>query len=165
MDPELEKVIARLEARFDAALAVEEEEAAADLAISLRQDRSLAELLRSGGALRLLDTDGAGSAVTVLGADYCGTGTPLACVRRLGSLPLLVENGGRPPETRRDSLQEVAPGWDRAGRRVLVGLDTAQNVSGRLIQVGPDNVVLEKGTGRLIVPLWSVGSIRLVHEG
>lgn len=164
MDPELERVIARLEARFDAALAREEEEAAADLALSLRQDRTLSDLIRGGTALRLLGTDGARPAVTVLGADYCGTGIPLTCVSRLGSTPLLSDSQGPAPETRRDSLQEVARRWTRCGRTVELGLE-AETVQGRLTQVGPDNIVLEAPAGTVIVPLWLVDSIRLVHEG
>ena len=164
MDQELERVIARLEARFEAALAREEEEAAIDLALSLRQDRSLADLVRSGVALRLLEADGGRPPVTVLGADYCGTGTPLTCVRRLGSTPLLSDATGAVPATRRDSLQEVARRWARCGRSVEVGLET-ETVKGRLAQVGPDNIVLDAAAGTVIVPLWLVDSIRLVHEG
>lgn len=164
MDRELERVIARLEARFEAALAREEEEAAADLALSLRQDRTLSDLIRGGGSLRLLGPDGARPPVTVLGSDYCGTGTPLTCVRRLGSTPLLSETRGPAPETRRDSLQEVARRWARCGRSVELGLE-AGTLKGRLAQVGPDNMVLESPPGTLIVPLWLVDSIRLVHEG
>ncbi len=166
MDRELERVIARLEARFDAALARDEEEAAADLAASLRQDRTLADLVRAGDGLRLVEGDGALPAVTVVGADYCGTGIPVTCVRRLGSTPLLAEPQGSPPEARRDSLQEVARRWARAGWRVQVGLET-DRLTGRLLQVGPDNLVLEgpPAPGRLLVPLWLVSSIRLVREG
>ena len=164
MDKELERVIARLEARFDAALALEQEEAASDLAISLRQDRNLADLVRAGQGLRLLEGEGAALEVTVVGADYCGTGSPLSCLRRLGSAPLLAFEAGPRPELRRDSLQEVARRWARAARRVELGLET-DSLAGRLTQVGPDNLVLEAPAGRVIVPLWLVRSIRLVHEG
>ena len=164
MDKELERVIARLEARFDAALAMEEEEAAADLAFSLRQDRNLADLVRDGGGLRLLEGDGATPQVTFVGADYCGTGSPLDCVRRMGSVPLLAVPAGPRPELRRDSLHEVARRWARMGSRVQVGLET-DSVGGQLTQVGPDNMVLEAAAGRMIVPLWLVRSIRLVREG
>ena len=164
MDKELERVIARLEARFDAALALEEEEAAADLAFSLRQDRNLADLVRDGGGLRLLEGDGATPEVTVVGADYCGTGSPLDCLRRLGSAPLVTVPGGPGPQLRRDSLHEVARRWARVGSRVQVGLET-DGLAGQLTQVGPDNLVLEGAPGRVIVPLWLVRSIRLVHEG
>lgn len=164
MDRELERVIARLEARFDAALAHEEEEAATDLEASLRQDRTLAELVRAGVPLRLLDGDGSFLPVTVVGADYCGTGLPLSSVRRLGSTPLVVEGDGRLPETRRDSLHEVARRWSRGGHKVQLGLET-ENLAGRLMQVGPDNLVLDTAAGRTIVPLWLVRCIRLAHEG
>jgi hypothetical protein len=165
MDPELEQVIARLEARFDAALAREEEEAAADLALSLRQDRLLADLIREGGALRVVVGDGALSPVTVVGTDYCGTGTPLSCLHRLGSAPLLAGAAGSTPEPRGDSLQEVTRRWARRGQRVELGLETDGGLVGRLAQVGPDSLVLEGVGGRFIVPLWIVRSIRLVHEG
>jgi hypothetical protein len=164
VDRELERVIARLEARFDAALAHEEEEAARDLEASLRQDRTLSELVRAGVPLRLLEGDGSMLPVTVVGADYCGTGLPLTCVRTLGSTPLVAEVEGRVPEARRDSLHEVARRWSRGGCGVQVGLET-ENLSGRLVQVGPDNLVLEAAAGRTIVPLWLVRSIRLAHEG
>ena len=164
MDKELERVIARLEERFDAALALEEEEAAADLAISLRQDRNLADLIRDGRCLRLLEGEGATREVTVVGVDYCGTGSPVSCLRRLGSAPLLGVESGPGPEFRPDSLQEVARRWARAARRVEVGLE-ADTLAGRLIQVGPDNLVLKAPAGQVIVPLWLVRSIRLVHEG
>ena len=164
MDKELEKVIARLEARFDAALALEEEEAAADLAASLRQDRNLADLARDSGGLRLYEGDGVTPQVTVVGADYCGTGSPLTYLRRMGSAPLLAVAQGSRPEFRRDSLHEVARRWARAGRRVQVGLET-DSLAGVLKQVGPDNLVLEAAAGRVIVPLWLVRSLRLVHEG
>jgi len=165
MDPQLEQVIARLEARFDAALAREEEEAAADLALSLRQDRPLADLIRDGGGLRVVEGDGAQAPVTVVGADYCGTGTPLTCICRLGSAPLVVEPAAPAPESLGDSLQEVARRWARGGQRVGLGLETDGSLVGRLAQVGPDNLVLEGTAGRFIVPLWIVRSIRLVHEG
>lgn len=164
MDRELERVIARLEARFDAALAREDEEAAGDLEVSLRQGRPLADLLRGGSALRLLDGDGAMPLVTVIGADYCGTGSPLSSVRRLGSTPLLVSADGPLPEARGDSLHEVARRWGRTSRRVELALDQ-ETLGGRLVQVGPDCVVLEGAAGSVIVPLWLVSSIRLVHEG
>lgn len=164
MDPELERVIARLEERFDAALAREEEEAAADLAVSLRQDRTLSDLVRSGDGLRLVEGDGALPVVTVVGSDYCGTGMPLNCARRLGSTPLLAEPHGRPPEPRRDSLQEVARRWARAEQWVELELETGC-VAGRLDQVGPDNLVVQGPAGTVIVPMWLVTAIRLAHEG
>lgn len=164
MDRELEKVIARLEARFDAALAREDEEAAGDLELSLRQGRALADLVRRGTPLRLLEGDGAMPVVTVVGADYCGTGRPLSAVRRLGSVPLLVAADGPLPESRGDSLQEVARRWGRTTRRVELALER-ETIGGRLVQVGPDCLVVKGAAGSLIVPLWLVSSIRLVHEG
>lgn len=164
MDQELERVIARLEARFDAALAREDEEAAGDLEVSLRQGRAFADLVRGGTSLRLLEGDGARPLVTVVGADYCGTGTPLSSVRRLGSTPLLVDPDGDLPEARGDSLHEVARRWGRRNRRVEVALEK-EAVGGRLVQVGPDCLVLEGAAGSVIVALWLVSSIRLVPEG
>lgn len=165
MDPELERVIGRLEARFDAALAREDEVAARDLQVSLRHGQALADLLRSGTALRLLEADGATSEVTAIGSDYCGIGVPLSCIRRLGRTAFLVTADGAPPEVRRDSLHEVADRWARAGRRVELTLETDRLYAGRLGQVGPDNMVLEGSPGRVIVSLELVRSIRLAHEG
>lgn len=163
MDYELERVIARLEQRFDAAVTREEEEAASDLAVSLEHDRSFARLVRAGSALRLLEGDGATPPISVIGSDYCGTGEPIGCIRRLGTAALITEEGGPRPALRRDTFQEVLRRWARSRPRIDLRLASG-DLQGRLGPVGPDNLMMEGPGGRVIVPLGLVLAIRLVPE-
>lgn len=75
----LDGLFSSLSASFDAVVEREEDEAAADLAFSLGQDRSLEGSLRRGG-FDLRIGGGGRRPVTEVGADYVGSGHPVAVV-------------------------------------------------------------------------------------
>ena len=78
--PELDPVLMSLAASFEAAVARSEEEAAADLALSLRQGRALIELLHQADGLEAHLAGGARYPVTLVGDDFCGFGEPVTRV-------------------------------------------------------------------------------------
>jgi hypothetical protein len=135
-----------LEASFEAAEGRAEREAATDLAMSLRQDRSLVQVLRQGGWV-LRGPDQPPEPIAAVGIDYLETEHD---VMPLGAA--VIESGpSQPPRLRRDSLIEVLRGWARRGHSVRVSAGH-RTVSGRLEAVGRDHLVVASPRGRVLVP-------------
>ncbi|HEX2295187.1 MAG TPA: hypothetical protein VHN37_07760 [Actinomycetota bacterium] len=145
-----------LEAAFDAAVARDEDAAAADLAFSLRQDVDVrATIARAPSAWTLVGADGSAAPVTEVGIDYVRGGTLL--VRSAAAL--LRSTPGTPPAVVDRSFLEVLGSHCRAGTLVTVG-----GATGRLVRVGKDHLALRHGEAETIVGLGSVDAVRLVGE-
>ena len=159
MEAHLKGLFASLEASFDAAVDKQEEEAATDLALSLRQGTPQREFLARQG-FTVAAREGTYRAIEV-GLDHVlAEGArvfPLAACTAHLRADLLA------PEVTDLRLIEVL----RA--RVLdpaeVEVETAaQRLRGRLSLCGPDHLILITARGPVSVPLASVLSIRLSLE-
>jgi hypothetical protein len=157
-DPRLERLFASLDASFDAALAREEDEAATDLALSLRHDLPLTEVvLRGSWSVRL--AGGAQAPVTVAGRDFIGTD---------GSDPLIVPVGravlqAAPcPRPRGSDLSLLELLRIMARRAAKLQIDHPEGrVDGRVCVVGAAYLIVETAIGRCLVGLHAVTAIRL----
>ena len=167
MDGSIERLIQGLEARFDALLARDEEEAVDDLASSLSRGRALQErLLAESRALSVLFPDGSRSSVSEVGEDYVGCGSPLNCIAPIRTSVVIVEDGARPEATGLAICQALRP-WAERRRRVLVTLaEGTTTYAGSLALVASDHILLDTSAGTVsVIPLERMGSIRLSPEG
>lgn len=145
-----------LGASFDAALAREEDLAAADLAFSLSQDVDLREAIRrSRAAWTLVDADGGLHPVAEVGADYVRAG---ALVARTGGATVR-SIAGAAPRISPGTFLELLSAACRAGACI-----TLDGVRGRLIRVAKDHVAVGTPDGETMVGLTGLRSVRL-EEG
>ena len=148
--------VGALDASFEAALAREEEVAAADLAFSLRQDVDVrAAVERSGSAWTLVGPGEARLVVEEVGLDYVRAGSLLV---RTGAATLRATSGPS-PRTTEAAFLEILGSWARAGAWVTIG-----GVRGRLARVARDHVAVLKDGVETIVGLAAVGSVRIEDE-
>ena len=163
MDEEMQKLLVDLEARFDAELSRQEEEAAGDLAAGLRQDRLLRSELARGSAARLL-AEGLPRDVSVVGRDYVGSGWPLSCVTKIERAVVVLDGTGSPPLMREDTFIEVVRRWQRARLRVEVIMGGG-SLTGMLDRVAADHLLIGRDQGSVMAALPVVTSIKLVRGG
>lgn len=148
--------VGEMEASFDAAVARDEDIAAADLAFSLRQDVDVREAVRrSGTAWALLEPDGARPPVDEVGLDYVRAGALLvrSTAATLRSVP------GSSPRSTDATLLEVLGDLCRRGAGV-----TVNGTSGRLVRVAKEHLGIGREGTETIVGLAAVTSVRLDDE-
>lgn len=159
----LDDVIAELSAQLEAAIEREERIAASDLAASLLQDLSLADVLvRAGHEAEL--PDGAWLPVTFAADDHVETGggrapviVPLeVCVLRPAQVP--------PARRRRASLLEILRALARDKARVVIHLGRGV-LEGTLSRVGRDHVIIERRAGVSICHLQRVKALEVSSPG
>lgn len=161
----LDRLIASLDASFEAAVARAEDEAASDLAFSLSQDRELSSAAARLGPLELLLSDGTSCAVARIGSDFFGAGEPLE-VLVPASRALLREGseGGPSPVRSGDLARTVLLRWARLGALVEV-MGAPRSVRGRLTRASRDHVEVLASRGRYLVAWEEISSVRRVPEG
>lgn len=159
---EVDRLVSSIEASFGAAIAREEDVAASDLALSLRQGRSLAEVLgRQGGRVV---RGGGERAISEVGRDYVvlrgGTGAEeIIPLPRLGSVR---PGSGERPVVSDEPLVGRLRRWCRGGGAITV--ETSDGAfEGRLSVVGVDYLELQAAGGPMIVPVEKVRSVRLAR--
>lgn len=162
-DSGVDRLLASLDAMFDAAIAREEEEAASDLAHGLLQDLSLAETLPRMGSLTALLPGGESLPISVVGRDYVAGGSPPTIVPVTRAM--LLSADGSAPEIRAEDLVATLRRVARTGQMVRVKSEGV-NAVGRLRRAGVDHLLLETATGRHIaVGMGAVGAVTLGLEG
>jgi hypothetical protein len=161
MDPRLQRLFTSLGATFEAEIARDEEEAAEDLAFSLRQGRSLTDVLERNPC-RVL-TPAGHQVVTALGEDYVVAGGSPALILPLHRSVFVTGGEGSAPAVSTGTLLHLLRSLARAGARIEVGCGPS-SFGGRLLWTGTDHVVMETNQGRLAVGLDAVDWVRL-EEG
>lgn len=156
---DLDTYLRRLEASFDAQIARAEDEAATDLAFSLRQDRSLRQRIERRPCEVWID--GSWHEVASIGPDVLVVGDPMrelvpsatACLREgRGDVP-----GSAP------SWLSILRALARRGAEIeLVSLSGAR-AAGRLLAAAPDHAWVEGGHGWAAFSWAAVGGVRLVR--
>ncbi|HEY7875362.1 MAG TPA: hypothetical protein VIG64_09595 [Actinomycetota bacterium] len=162
-DEHIERLLDHLETSFDAGVARAEDEAAADLALSLLQDATLSHALQRDGAASVLLAGGGSAAVTEVGSDYlmCGEGgdivVPLARATVAGT-------SGPPPSASGSSLLVLLRELVRHGATVEV-TSSSGSYRGRLAAAAHDHVVVAAQHGASGQRRWYVaqGSIEVVR--
>ena len=151
-------LLADLDALFGAEMARQEDEAADDLAISLKADRHLAEALTDGSFELVMDERRI--AVERVGLDFVQCGEFLVPFGRFH----FVSSAGESPRSVNlrfiDRMRHLA----RAGSAVELALG-GQTLRGPLISVAPDHLVVEARAGAAVMPIGSVSWVRLSPEG
>lgn len=162
-DVGLDGLFVSLEAGYDALVTREEDVAAADLALSLIQDRSLARALVRSGPLDLV-RDGGRAPIVQVGPDHVVLGDAWATHVPFAAGVVAVAGCGVPPEPSDRALVQVmrAAVRDRAG--AVVGLDGACE-RGRLLAAAPDHLILLGRAGRLLIGIAALRWIRIVDRG
>jgi hypothetical protein len=158
-DTRLLRLLSSLEVQFDAAVAREEDEAASDLAFSLRQGLLLRDVLRRGSWVARLD--GGERPVVLVGRDFVvcsGPDSVLIPHRRLVATP-----SGSSIEAQVSGMQlvDTLRALCRSGAEVDVECHKVV-MRGRLIQVGPDHVAVSTNSRPAFVAMEAIDLIRLV---
>jgi hypothetical protein len=162
-DPQLHRLLSSLEATFEAAVTRQEEEAASDLAVSLRQDQTLQETLLRSGPVRLL-LDGAHAvAVSVVGEDYVVAGDPPRLMQSRAAA-FVTGGEGNPPRRSRTSMLTLLRTWARSRATVDVLVD-GRPYRGVLVQATAQHLTVEAAAGRLYVGADVLTEVRLVSGG
>ncbi len=150
-------LLSDLDALFGAELARQEDEAADDLAISLRADRHLAEVLTEGPFAVVLDQRTI--PLERVGRDFIEGGGFIAPFDRHRFVTSAGERA-RPTDL---SLVECLRSLARAGTPVELALEDG-TVDGALVGAAPDHLVVAGKTGVVVVPIGSVRWARLSLE-
>ena len=158
MDSQFDRLLSSLDSSFSAALDRSEEEAADDLALSLRQGQTLLQYLshmpvgvRAGTSTIPVVEVGRDFVRTAGGTLYPGSSTMFQV------LPT-----GMPPRATDEYLGEVLRAAVRAGASADIEGPGGQ-VAGLLVQCGPDYVCIRANDGDVLLPLGGVRTIKLSH--
>lgn len=157
----IDQMLQGLSAAFEGSVAHDEEIAADDLAISFLQGRSLHEVLEGGGALTLIDREGSGPPVTLVGSDYVAVGRPPRLIVPLQHAVVGIGSDGDPPRCIDESWIQRARSW--RGRNVVASTMDSRS-SGMLRLVGADYLVLTRER-QIVVPAGTILSLSLCREG
>lgn len=150
-------LLADLDALFGAEIARQEDEAADDLAVSLKADRHLVEVLADGSFDIAMGERTV--AIDSVGRDFVQGGEFLV---PFGRYHFIASSGGRTRSTDLsfvDCLRSIA----RAKVDVELGLG-ARTLQGVLSSVAPDHLVVGERAGSVVVPLGSVSWVRFSPE-
>ena len=161
--PELDPVLTSLAASFEAAVARSEEEAAADLALSLRQGRALIELLHQADGLEAHLAGGARHPVTLVGDDFCGFGEPVSRVVAWDSALFQLTASTGVPRRFDGDLIRLAREWTRLGAYIEV-VTAAGGLRGRLAEAGSDYLCVMAKAGPTYVPRAALIEMTLLPE-
>jgi len=162
--PELDLVISSLAASFEATVARSQDEAAADLALSLRQGRALIEVLYRAQGLEVQLSGGARHSVTLLGDDFCGIGEPVVRVLTWTTAVFQTTASVAAPKRFAGDLIALAREWTRRGAHVDV-VTAAGGLRGRLAEAGSDYLCVMAAAGPRYVPRAALTEMTLLREG
>lgn len=161
-DSGVDRLLASLDAMFDAAVAREEDEAASDLARSLLQDLSLEETLPRLGPLMALLPEGRLLEVSVVGLDYVTAGSPAMFIPITRAM--LLASDGPSPEIKGEDLVTALRRMAHAARKIRVSSDGVE-ATGRLRRAAVDHILIETRSGRpVVVGIEAVRAVTLVPE-
>lgn len=161
-DAGLQPIFESLELGFEVALARDEEEAASDLTLTLRQAQSLREILeRRPVSLRLGDSSPA--RVTCIGRDFVLCAEE-GLIAPLGAGSYVVGSVGVRPQSSPETLLEKLRALVRSGDSATFLTPTGA-VRGRVAAAGSDHVEIESGAGPVLMPLGQVVLVRLCRGG
>ena len=155
---ESERLLSALEGEFAAAVAAEEDVAAADLAFSLGQDVPITvDLARAGGVLLV---DERRIPISLVAHDYIGAADWLVPLERA-----VIELGASSlPAIERDVWLAALRRTARYGGEVAVGLPGGREICGQVGRATPQHLVLV-GRGAVATPLSEVRYVRRVPGG
>lgn len=156
---DLDAYLERLEASFDAQIARAEDEAATDLAFSLRQDRTLRQRIER----RACDVwiDGSWHRVSSIGPDVIVVGDPMRALVRSATACLRAGTGDVPGSA--PSWLAILRALARRGAGIeLVTISGARAV-GRLVAAAPDHALVEGDHGWAAFAWAAVEGVRLVR--
>jgi hypothetical protein len=157
-DTRLLKLLSSLEVQFDAAVAREEDEAASDLALSLRQGLVLRDVMRRGPWVARFD--GFARPVSLVGRDFVACDGPDAILVPQRRLVVAPSDSGDAARFSPASLVETLRAVCRSGADVEITCGEAA-INGRLIQVGPDHAAVLSASGPTFIALEAVDRVRL----
>jgi hypothetical protein len=172
-DPRLQGLFTSLGATFEAEIARDEEEAAQDLAFSLRQGRSLADVLERGSWQ--LQTPSGPRPISVVAVDYVVAGdvpaviAPLdravfeAAADRSGSDHQAKPTDPSPARDMDSTFLQLLRSVARAGARARIE-SASGSVSGRLLWAGTDHVAVGAGHRQFAISLQAIDSV-VIEEG
>lgn len=160
MDPRLDRLFASLEAQFGAAIDRAEEEAAADLALSFRQDLSLEVTLSNGGWAAL--TSAGHRTVVEVAKDHVRLepGDQVVGIRSQSFEKIEAQ----PPKRSDSTLIQLLREEVRRGAVVKVNAGTREMV-GRVLACGEEHMVLAEGSREFVIPFQEIRSIRFSPGG
>jgi hypothetical protein len=158
-DSGLDKLLAELEATFEASVAREEEVAATDLGFALAQTNRLCDVLPRLQQGVVLVAEGVTLAVVQVGTDYVVTDPPVRLVP-LGRTLLRAAESVPPPAGSDSSFLLVLRRIARQRALVEIDLSNGHRRSGLLLSAGEDFLTLREPSGQVFLALPLVAAIR-----
>ena len=157
-DAGLQSLFDSLEVGFGAALARDEDEAAADLAVTLRQSQSLREILVRSPA-RFHAPGITSASISLLGRDFVMS-ERRGLLARIDAVHFTIGTGTSRPRLSPETFIQFLR--CRARERAPVRVETAAGrVLGRLMATPEDHLEIVGSFGRVLVPLSGVVAVRL----
>ncbi|MDQ3645420.1 MAG: hypothetical protein M3345_00630 [Actinomycetota bacterium] len=156
----LDGLFVSLEASFAAAVDRAEDEAASDLAFSLKQGRRLVETLRTNGAS--VDLDGRLSPVHAVGSDHVRAGLRGSILVPFTHCVLALDASMPPPPGDSRSTVQVLREWARSGLNVQVRTHLRVH-PGVLTVAAEDHLVVTDRERSWVVPYQAVSAISVVR--
>ncbi len=160
----LDGLFASLDAQFEASIAREEDEAASDLAFSLRQGRRATELLCRSGPSAVTLSGGGHRGVSVVGRDFLAAGEPPEVAVPLRHAVVVSQSTGPSPSWTQDLFVTFLRRWARVAAPVQVDTPSGE-VSGRLVAAAEDHLLLATERRWAAVGVDAVVAVRLALEG
>lgn len=159
LDPQLDRLFSTLEAQFGASIDRAEEEAASDLALSLRQDLGLRDALLLGPCTVL--TESGQQSVCEVAKDHVRAATGPALIPLAAAT---FEMGGdTTPVDSSTSLTQALRAEGRGARTVSV--ETRDRITtGRVSACSEEHLSLLASGREVLIPLGQIRSIRLSPE-
>ncbi len=157
-DAGLNRLFSSLEASFEAAISAEDDVLAHDLAMSLRQGRTLTDVAARSGPIDLIQVSGVRLPVEVVGEDFVGV---VGVQSMLFPMRRVVLSPGTGDAPRRVQISMLAVVRSVARKRGLATLDLTGRGrhKGRILAAGPDHVSIQTPIGELLVGLDAIDSI------
>lgn len=159
MDPPLDRLFSTLEAQFGASIDRAEDEAASDLAISLRQDMALRDALLRGSWVAA--TARGRLPVYEVAKDHVVLGTERVLVPL--NAVIFVRGGHRTAVSTDRALAEVLRRHSRTGTHLSVETGEA-SAAGRVTACSATHLALQGPAGEFLIPLSQILSVKPFHE-
>lgn len=167
-DNNIELFLSELDATFDAVLARDEAEAAADLGHALSQETPLARRVQGAPRALLIRPGKLPAPITVVARDYVAIDWPEVTLVPLQKAVVRLGRGGDKVEPRHRRTSALLVGTLRhlSRQRATVKVSTHGDVyEGKIGRAAPDHLSLITCRGEVLIPLEQVREIQINLEG
>lgn len=165
MDSGVDRVLGGLEAEFQAASARADDEAAADLAFSLRQDLDMREEIARLSDPHVLLAGGGRRPVSVVGQDFIGCGEPVERAQLFRSSIVVQGRGNQHAAPSPLTFLELLRLWARGCLTVQIELrESDVGLVGMVRRAATDHLTIEGPAGVIAVTIDRLAGVTRISE-